>query len=74
MLEKDLKDAPRSEIDKIVEKLKQKEKRTFEEEYVLQQEAKARKAYLDPNKKKLEDSMKTMLHDFTKKLAGTINK
>ena len=59
---------PPSELDKILEKMKKEENRAFEEEYLLQQEAKYRKAYLDPSKKKLEDDMKGMLTDFTGKI------
>ncbi len=72
ILEKELRDMPRSEIDKIVEKLKAKEKRTFEEEYILQEEQKARATYLEPNKKRLEETMKAMLQEFTKRLSTTL--
>ncbi len=71
-LQKELEKLPPSQIDRIIEKLKAKEKRTFEEEYILQQEAKYREQYVEPNKKKLEESMKSMLQDFTKKLSTTL--
>jgi hypothetical protein len=71
-LQKELEMLPPSQIDRIIEKLKAKEKRTAEEEYILQQEAKYRQRYIEPNKKKLEESMKSMLQDFTKKLSTTL--
>jgi hypothetical protein len=72
LLDKELKEVPRSEIDRIIEKLKAKSKRTTEEDYILQQEAKYRKTYVEPNKNKLEENMKNMLQDFTKKLSATL--
>lgn len=65
----ELEKLPRSEIDKIIEKLRKAKDKSFETEYMLQQEAKYRKAYLDPNKKILEDRMKLMMKDFTRKLS-----
>ncbi|MCX5686556.1 MAG: right-handed parallel beta-helix repeat-containing protein [Candidatus Omnitrophica bacterium] len=72
MLEEELKNVSRSDIDIIIAKLKKLEKKTFETGYILQQEAKYRKDYLDPNKKKLEDDMKGILQDATKKLNRTL--
>ena len=46
--------------------------RTFEEEYLLQQEAKYRHDYLDPNKKKLESDMKGMLNNFTGRIGEVL--
>jgi hypothetical protein len=66
------KEAPRSEIDKILEELKNKSKRSSEEDYILQQESKLKEKYIDPNKKKLENDMKEMLSDVTKKLSATL--
>jgi Ca2+-binding EF-hand superfamily protein len=66
------KEVPRSEIDKILEELKRKSKRSSEEEYILQQESKLKEKYIDPNKKKLEEDMKEMLSDVTKKLSATL--
>ena len=71
-LQKELEKLPPSQIDRIIEKLKAKSKRTTEEEYILQQEAKYRAQYVEPNKKKLEEGMKSMLQDFTKKLSTTL--
>ncbi len=71
-LQKELEKLPPSQIDRIIAKLKAKEKRTTEEEYILQQEAKYREQYVEPNKKKLEENMKNMLQDFTKKLSMTL--
>jgi hypothetical protein len=66
------KEVPRSEIDKILEELKNKSKRSFEEDYILQQESKLKEKYIDPNKKKLENDMKQMISDVTKKLSATL--
>ena len=61
-----------NDLDKIFEKLHKASNRSFEEEYILQQEAKYRKQYIDPNKKIFEDKMKDMMNDFTKKLSGVL--
>ena len=63
---------PPSELDKILDKIKKQEKKAFEEEYILQQEAKYRKTYLDPGKQKLEEDMKHMLKDFTGKINNVL--
>ena len=55
-----------------LEKIKKMKDKSFEEAYILQQEAKYRQAYLDPNKKKLEDDMKGMLNNFTSRLNGVL--
>ena len=72
ILEKELREAPRSEIEKVLAKIRSKEKRSFEEDYILQQEAKIKAKYIDPSKKKLEDDMKVILQDATKKLNRTL--
>jgi uncharacterized protein YnzC (UPF0291/DUF896 family) len=68
MTKEDLAKLPPSELDKILDKIKKQKNRAFEEEYLIQQEAKYRKAYIDPNKQKLQDDMKGMLKVFTKKI------
>ena len=68
MTKEELSKLPPSELDKILEKIKNMKDKTFEEQYLLQQEAKYRKDYLDPNKKKLESDMKGMLNSFTGRL------
>jgi len=73
MGKEDLKRIKPSEIDKIIEKLKRIKNKTFAEEYILQQEAKYRMAYIDPHKKLLEENMKTILNDFTKKVSSTLH-
>jgi len=72
MTKEDLENLPPNELDKILEKLRQSKDRSFEEEYILQQDAKYRKAYIDPNKKALEERMKAMMKDFTQKLSGVL--
>lgn len=59
---------PPSELDKILEKIKDMKSRAFEEEYILQQEAKYRKEYLEPGKEKLQNDMKGMMKSFTGKI------
>jgi len=61
-----------SELDKILEKIRSMKDKSFEEEYILQQEAKYRQAYLDPNKKKLEADMKDMLNSFTGRIGDLL--
>jgi len=65
----DLERIPRNELDKIVEKLRQAKDKSFETEYLLQEEAKLRKAYIDPNKRVMEENMKDMMNGFTKRLS-----
>jgi hypothetical protein len=72
MTKDDLEKMPRSELDKILEKIKRDKDRAFEEEYILQQEAKYRKIYIDPNKAKLEKDMKNMLNNFTQKINSAL--
>ena len=60
---------PRSELDKILEKIRKRQAKTFEEDYILQQEAKYRTAYLEAGKKKFEEEMKNMIEDFTDKIS-----
>ncbi|MDD5437507.1 MAG: hypothetical protein PHX20_08205, partial [Candidatus Omnitrophica bacterium] len=63
---------PPSELDKILEKIRARKDRAFEEDYILQQESKYRKVYLDPTRKRLEEDMKSMLTDFTGKINGAL--
>ena len=59
---------PPKELNKILDMIRKDPSRTFEEDYILQQEAKYHKKYIEPNKKILEEKMKAVLKDFTKKL------
>jgi hypothetical protein len=72
MTKDELDKLPPSELDKILEKIKNMKDKTFEEEYLLQQEAKYRKEYLDPNKKKLEEDMKDMMKNFTGRISDVL--
>jgi len=72
MTKEELLRLPPSELDKILEKIRSMKDRTFEEEYLLQQEAKYRHDYLDPNKKKLESDMKGMLNNFTGRIGEVL--
>ncbi|MDO8535732.1 MAG: hypothetical protein Q7S30_01795, partial [Candidatus Omnitrophota bacterium] len=72
MTDEELAKLPRNEIDKIFEKLKQAKDKSFETEYLLQQESKYRKAYIDPNKKLLEEKMKAMMKEFTGRLSRSL--
>jgi len=69
MSKDELSKLPPSELDKILDKIRNMKDKSFEEKYLLQQEAKYRRDYLDPNNKKLESDMKDMLKSFT----GRIN-
>lgn len=70
---KELEKLSRSEIDRIIEKLKREEKKSFEEAYILQEEAKFRKKYIDPNRKIMEESLKEMMNGFTKRIKETLS-
>ncbi len=72
MTKEQLEKLPPNEMDKILEKLRQAKDKSLEEEHILQQEAKYRSLYIEPNKKMLEDNMKHMLEGFTKKLSGVL--
>ncbi len=61
-----------NQLDKILEKLRKASNKSFEEEYILQQEAKYRRQYIDPNKKVLEERMKGMMKDFTERLSKAL--
>ena len=63
---------PPSELDKILAKIKKEENRTFEEEYILQQETKYRKAYIEPGRKRFEEDMKNMMQVFTGKISDML--
>jgi len=72
MMAEELEKLQPNEIDKIFEKLRKASNKSSDEEYILQQEAKYRKAYLDPNKKLLEDKMKLMMREFTQKISKVL--
>ena len=72
MSKDELEKLPPSELDKILEKIKQQKDRAFEEEYLLQQEAKYRQTYIEPSKKNFETGVKEMLNDFTRKINSTL--
>ncbi len=72
MTKEQLEKLPPNELDKILEKLRQAKDKSLEEEYILQQEAKYRSLYIEPNKKMLEDNMKHMLEGFTKRISGVL--
>ena len=44
----------------------------FEVSYILQQDAKYRKEYLDPQNKILEEAMKMMLNGFTSRISKAL--
>ena len=68
MSKDELSKLPPSELDKILDKIRNMKDKSFEEKYLLQQEAKYRQDYLDPNNKKLESDMKGMLNSFTSRI------
>lgn len=65
----DLDRLSRNEMDKIIERLRRLKDKPFDIEYMLKKEARYRKAYLDPGRKMLEDRMKLMMKDFTKRIS-----
>lgn len=72
MTRKELENLPPNELDKIMQKLRAAKDRSFESEYIIQQESKYHKQYVDPNKKVLEEKMKVMMQDFTKRISKTL--
>jgi len=73
MTKEELENLPPNELEKILEKVRQAKDKSFETEYILQQEAKYRKTYLDPGKKMLDARIKSLLESFTKKLSGVLD-
>jgi parallel beta-helix repeat protein len=74
LTKEDLKQFTPKEIEKIVKSIREANDKNFEMEYILQQDVKYRKAYLDPANKLLEESMKKMMHSFTGKLNNALEK
>ncbi len=72
MNEEELEKLEPNEIDKILNKLRKISDKSFAEDYILQQEAKYRKLYIDPNKKIMEDRTKAMIKGFTQKLSNLL--
>ena len=70
--EEELKELEPREIEKILESIRRANEKTFELEYILQQDAKYRKEYLDPQNKALEEAMKTMLNGFTSMISKAL--
>lgn len=72
MKEEELEKLEPNEIDKIFKKLHNITNKSSSEEYILKQEAKYRKAYIEPNQKVLEDRMKGLIKDFTERLSKVL--
>jgi len=68
LTEEELKKLEPREIDRIMDNIRKNNDKSFELEYLLQQDSKYRKEYLEPSKKLMEDHMKDVLGVFTKKL------
>jgi hypothetical protein len=68
-----IKTLPPDELEKIMEKLRNAKSNSSEVEYILQQEAKYKKKYLDPGRSKMEVAMKDMLKDFSTRVTAVIN-
>lgn len=71
--EKELEELPRSEIEKIMEKIRREELKTMGEETILRKEADLRAKYIDPSNKLLEANVKSMLKTFTKEIKTVLN-
>jgi len=66
--EEKLKNLEPKEVNKILENIRRSNDKSFEMAYILQQDNKYRKEYLDPSNKVLENNMKLMLTGFTQKI------
>ena len=66
--DEELKKLEPREIDRILANIRKSNDNSFEVQYILQQDSKYRKEYLDPSKKLMEDHMKDILGIFTKKI------
>jgi uncharacterized protein YnzC (UPF0291/DUF896 family) len=67
-----LKDIAPNQVDEIIRKLKDSKDKTFTEEEILKNEVAYRKLYLDKAREALENSMKTMLEAYTKRIMGVL--
>lgn len=72
MNEEELEKLDPNEIDKILNKLRKISDKSFAEDYILQQEAKYRKACIEPNQKVLEGRIKELMKDFTRRLSKVL--
>lgn len=72
MSQEDMDNLPRGEIDRIIKKIRDINDRTFEEEYILQQEAKYREKYKEPAKNLLEEKLRLGLKHFTGKVSAAL--
>jgi hypothetical protein len=66
MMDKELK---RSDIEKLIAKLREMSNRTSEEENIVKKEAELREKYLDPSKKMMEEKTKLMMQSFAQRLS-----
>jgi len=72
LTEEQLKKLEPREIDRILENIRKNNDKSFELEYILQQDSKYRKEYLNPSKKLMEDNMKLILGSFAKKISEAL--
>jgi len=72
LTEEELRKMEPREIDRILESIRKSNDKSFELEYILQQDSKYRKEYLNPSKKLMEDHMKLILGSFAKKLSDAL--
>jgi hypothetical protein len=70
--EEELRKMEPREIDRILKKIRENNDKSFELQYILQQDLKYRKEYLEPSKKLMEDSMRNILGNFTKSLSEAL--
>jgi hypothetical protein len=80
MMENEIAKLDPSELGKIIDKIRKLEKKSFEEDYILQQESKYHKKYMESANKILGEKMKLLMKDFTRRIytildnAGAVNK
>jgi len=72
LTEEQLKKMEPREIDRILANIRKNNDKSFELEYILQQDSKYRKEYLDPSRKLMEEHMKIVLGTFAKKLSEAL--
>jgi hypothetical protein len=60
------------EIDRLTSAIRKANDRSFEMEYILQQEGKYRKEYIDPSNKVLAEAMKKLMKSFAWKLNNAL--
>ncbi|NQT21961.1 MAG: hypothetical protein HQ579_00820, partial [Candidatus Omnitrophica bacterium] len=73
LTENELSKLPRREVDRILNKLREKEYKTYKEEEILRNEAEYKGTYLDPAEEMLRKEVTMLLEETTQRLFGVLD-